>query len=114
MQLTFGRSKGTTTDRTNATAMERLFGARFFEEEDSAEFEGTSVILADDRINTGACLAAMHSVVRKGGGRVIGISTYSRNEAVNSLRASQDILGLFQGVASPSRSTAPVGGRHRL
>ena len=92
----------TTTDRTNATAMERLFRQPVLKE-DSAEFEGTSVILADDHINTGACLAAMHSVVRKGGGRVIGISTYSRNEAVDSLRASQDILGLFQGVASPEQ-----------
>jgi len=92
----------TTTDRTNATAIERLFRQPVLKEE-GADFGGTYVILADDHINTGACLAAMHSVVRKRGGRVIGISTYSRNEGANSLRASQDILDLFQGVASPEQ-----------
>jgi beta-phosphoglucomutase-like phosphatase (HAD superfamily)/adenine/guanine phosphoribosyltransferase-like PRPP-binding protein len=92
----------TTTDRTNATAIERLFRQPVLKGE-SANFDGACVILADDHINTGACLAAMHSVVRKSGGRVVGISTYSRHEGVTSLRASQDMLALFDGVASAER-----------
>jgi beta-phosphoglucomutase-like phosphatase (HAD superfamily)/adenine/guanine phosphoribosyltransferase-like PRPP-binding protein len=92
----------TTTDRTNATAIERLFRQPALKEE-SANFDRTCVILADDHINTGACLAAMHSVVRKKGGRVVGISTYSRHESMSSLRASEDILALFHGIASPAQ-----------
>jgi beta-phosphoglucomutase-like phosphatase (HAD superfamily)/adenine/guanine phosphoribosyltransferase-like PRPP-binding protein len=92
----------TTTDRTNATAIERLFRQPVLEEA-GAHFGGSCVILADDHINTGACLAAMHSVVRKSGGTVIGISAYSRHEGVNSLRASRDVLSLFDGVASTER-----------
>ena len=90
----------TTTDRTNATSIERLFRQPVLNEE-SVTFDGACVILADDHINTGACLAAMHSVVRKSGGLVIGISTYSRHEGVISLRASHDMLALFDGIASP-------------
>ena len=92
----------TTTDRTNATAIERLFRQPVLKGE-SPSVDGACVILADDHINTGACLAAMHSVVRKSGGRVVGISTYSRHEGVTSLRASQDMLALFDNVASPER-----------
>jgi beta-phosphoglucomutase-like phosphatase (HAD superfamily)/adenine/guanine phosphoribosyltransferase-like PRPP-binding protein len=98
----------TTTDRTNATAIERLFRQPILEE--SANFGGTCVILADDHINTGACLAAMHSVVRKSGGRVVGISTYSRHEGMTSLRASQDMLALFDGIASPAQINDALSG----
>jgi len=89
----------TTTDRTNATAIERLFRQPILKE-DGGRFAGACVILADDHVNTGGCLAAMHSVVRKNGGRVIGISTYSRHEGANSLRISRDALDLFDGIAS--------------
>jgi beta-phosphoglucomutase-like phosphatase (HAD superfamily)/adenine/guanine phosphoribosyltransferase-like PRPP-binding protein len=98
----------TTTDRTNATAIERLFRQPILE--DSANFAGACVILADDHINTGACLAAMHSVVRKSGGRVVGISTYSRHEGMTSLRASQEMLTLFDGIASPAQVNDALSG----
>jgi beta-phosphoglucomutase-like phosphatase (HAD superfamily)/adenine/guanine phosphoribosyltransferase-like PRPP-binding protein len=91
----------TTTDRTNATAIERLFRQPVLEE--STNFDGMCVILVDDHINTGACLAAMHSVVRKSGGRIVGISTYSRHEGMTSLRASRDTLALFDGIASAAQ-----------
>jgi phosphoglycolate phosphatase-like HAD superfamily hydrolase/adenine/guanine phosphoribosyltransferase-like PRPP-binding protein len=99
----------TTTDRTNATTIERLFRQPILKEE-GVNFDGACVILADDHINTGACLAAMHSVVRKSGGTVIAISTYSRHEGVNSLRASGDLLSLFDGVASPERINDALSG----
>lgn len=90
----------TTTDRTNATAVERLFRQPLLNE-DGLSFNGMCVILADDHVNTGACLAAMHSLVRKTGGHIIGISTYSRNEHSSSLRAPPGIVALFDNVASP-------------
>lgn len=89
----------TNTDRTNATALTRLTKQPDFKR-DYPYFDGKLVVLADDHIDAGACMAGLHTNIRQNGGTVIAVSAYSRHPRSASLQASRKIQDLLKETAA--------------